>query len=72
MLHKLLRALQTREAEIAEHDAGIRRQIEPFRKAMLAWRQVPGIDEVTTCRAVRRLTALGYKVHLEQAASAPA
>jgi len=28
--------------------------------------------EHATHRAVRRLTALGYKVHLEQAASAPA
>ena len=54
MLHKLLRALQTREAEIAEDDADIRRQIEPFRKTLLAWMQVPGIDEVTARSLVRR------------------
>ena len=55
MLHKLLRALQTREAEIAEDDADIRRQIEPFRKAMLAWMQVPGIDEVTAWSLVAEM-----------------
>src|SRR5262252_3723763 len=55
MLHKLLRALQTREAEIAEDDADIRRQIEPFGKAMLAWMQVPGIDEVTAWSLVAEM-----------------
>jgi transposase len=55
MLHKLLRALQTREAEIAEDDADIRRQIEPFREALLAWMQVPGIDEVTAWSLVAEM-----------------
>ena len=55
MLHKLLRALQTREAEIAEDETDIRRQIEPFRKAVLAWMQIPGIDEVTAWSLVAEM-----------------
>jgi len=55
MLDKLLRALQTREAEIAEDEADIRKQIEPFHKAVLAWMQVPGIDEVTAWSLVAEM-----------------
>ena len=47
MLDKLLRALKTREAEIAEDERDIRSRIEPFRKAVLAWMQIPGVDEIT-------------------------
>jgi transposase len=55
MLNKLLRALQTRETEIAEDEGDIRRHIEPFRKAVLAWMQVPGIDEVTAWSLVAEM-----------------
>lgn len=55
MLDKLLRALKTREAEIAEDEADIRRQIEPFRKAVLAWMQIPGIDEITAWSLVAEM-----------------
>jgi transposase len=55
MLRRLLGALQTREAEIAEDETDIRRQIEPFRKAVLAWMQVPGIDEVTAWSLVAEM-----------------
>jgi transposase len=55
MLRRLLRALQTHEAEIAEDETDIRRQIEPFRKAVLAWMQVPGIDEVTAWSLVAEM-----------------
>jgi transposase len=55
MLDKLLRALKTRETEIAEDEADIRRQIEPFGKAVLAWMQVPGIDEVTAWSLVAEM-----------------
>lgn len=55
MLGKLLRALKTRETEIAEDDADIRRQIEPFRQAVLTWMQVPGIDEVTAWSLVAEM-----------------
>src|SRR5215469_18011701 len=47
MLRKLLGALKEREAEIADDETDIRKQIEPFRKAVLAWTQIPGIDEIT-------------------------
>jgi hypothetical protein len=47
MLGKLLRALQRREAEIAEDEVDIRRQIQPFLKSVQSWMQEPGIDEVT-------------------------
>jgi hypothetical protein len=47
MLDKLLRALKAREAEIAEDETDIRSHIEPFRKAVQAWMQLPGIDEIT-------------------------
>ena len=55
MLGKLLRALKTRETEIAEDDGDIRRQIEPFRQAVLTWMQVPGIDEVTAWSLVAEM-----------------
>ena len=55
MLGKLLRALKTRETEIAEDDTDIRRQIEPFRPAVLSWMQVPGIDEVTAWSLVAEM-----------------
>ena len=55
MLGKLLRALKTRETEIAEDDADIRRQIEPFRQSVLTWMQVPGIDEVTAWSLVAEM-----------------
>jgi transposase len=55
MLGKLLRALKTRETEIAEDNADIRRQIEPFRQAVLTWMQVPGIDEVTAWSLVAEM-----------------
>ena len=35
MLRKLLGALKEREAEIADDETDIRKQIEPFRKAVL-------------------------------------
>lgn len=47
MLDKLLRALETREAEIAEDEADIRKQIVPFQEAVQAWMQLPGVDEIT-------------------------
>jgi len=55
MLEKLLRALKTRETEIAEDEGDIRRQIEPFRQAVLTWMQVPGIDEVTAWSLVAEM-----------------
>jgi len=55
MLGKLLRALQTREAEIAEDEADIRRQIQPFAKAVQSWMQEPGIDEVTAWSLVAEM-----------------
>ena len=55
MLDKLLRALKTREAEIAEDERDIRSRIEPFRKAVLAWMQVPGIDEITAWALVAEM-----------------
>lgn len=55
MLDKLLRALKTREAEIAEDEIDIRCRIEPFRKAVLAWMQVPGIDEITAWALVAEM-----------------
>jgi transposase len=55
MLDKLLRALKTREAEIAEDEADIRSRIEPFRKAVLAWMQLPGIDEITAWALVAEM-----------------
>jgi transposase len=55
MLDKLLRALKTREAEIAEDETDIRSRIEPFRKAVLAWMQVPGIDEITAWSLVAEM-----------------
>ena len=57
MLAKLLRALKTREREIAEDEKDIRRQIEPFRNAVLAWTQLPGIDEVTAWSLVAEMGA---------------
>jgi transposase len=55
MLDKLLRSLKTREAEIAEDETDIRRQIEPFRKAVLAWTQLPGVDEITAWSLVAEM-----------------
>jgi len=43
MLDRLLRALETREAEMAEDECDIQREIEPFCKAVQAWMQLPGI-----------------------------
>jgi len=57
MLDRLLRALKTREREIAEDEKDIRRQIEPFRNAVLAWTQLPGIDEVTAWSLVAEMGA---------------
>lgn len=55
MLEKLLRALEIREAEIAEDEADIRRAIEPFRKAVQAWMQQPGIQERTAWSLVAEM-----------------
>jgi transposase len=55
MLRKLLGALKEREAEIADDEADIRQQIEPFRKAVLAWMQLPGIDELTAWSLVAEM-----------------
>jgi transposase len=55
MLGKLLRALETREAEIAEDEYDIRRQIAPFAKAVQAWMQEPGIEEVTAWSLVAEM-----------------
>jgi transposase len=55
MLRKLLRALKEREAEIADDETDIRQQVEPFNKAVLAWRQLPGIDEVTAWSLVAEM-----------------
>ena len=55
MLRKLLRALKEREAEIADDETDIRQQIEPFGKAVLAWMQLPGIDEVTAWSLVAEM-----------------
>lgn len=55
MLAKLLRALEIREAEIAEDEADIRREIEPFRKAVQAWMQQPGIEERTAWSLVAEM-----------------
>jgi transposase len=57
MLDKLLRALRTREAEIAEDEADIRRQIAPFAKAVQAWMQQPGIEEITAWSLVAEMGA---------------
>ncbi len=55
MLGKLLRSLETREAEIAEDDADIRVQIAPFEKAVRAWMQQPGIEELTAWSLVAEM-----------------
>ncbi len=55
MLDKHLRALRTREAEIAEDESDIRRQIAPFGEAVQAWMQEPGIDEVTAWSLVAEM-----------------
>ena len=55
MLRKLLRALKEREAEIADDETDIRQQIEPFRKAVLAWTQIPGINEITAWSLVAEM-----------------
>jgi transposase len=55
MLRKLLRALKEREAEIADDETDIRQKIEPFGKAVLAWMQLPGIDEVTAWSLVAEM-----------------
>ena len=47
--------MRTRETEIAEDEADIRQQIEPFRAAQLAWMQIPGIDEVTAWALVAEM-----------------
>jgi transposase len=55
MLGKLLRALEMREAEIAEDEADLRRAIEPFHKAVQAWMQQPGIEEVSAWSLVAEM-----------------
>ncbi|MFN7999406.1 MAG: IS110 family transposase [Bryobacteraceae bacterium] len=55
MLDKLLRALEVREAEIAEDEQDIRQAVEPYRKAVDAWMQQPGIDEVTAWSLVAEM-----------------
>lgn len=55
MLDKLLRALKTREAEIAEDEADIRRQIEPFQNAVQAWMQLPGVEEISAWSLVAEM-----------------
>jgi transposase len=55
MLRKLLRALKEREAEIADDETDIRQQVEPFSKVVLAWMQLPGIDEVTAWSLVAEM-----------------
>ena len=55
MLDKLLRALQTREAEIAEDEADIRQQIVPFQAAVQAWMQLPGVEEITAWSLVAEM-----------------
>ena len=55
MLKKLLKALKTRETEIADDEADIRKQMEPFRAAQVAWMQIPGIDEVTAWALVAEM-----------------
>jgi transposase len=57
MLDRLLRALKAREREIAEDEKDICRQIEPFRNAVLAWTQLPGIDEITAWSLVAEMGA---------------
>ena len=61
MLGKLLRALKTREVEIAEDETDIRNRIEPFRKAVLAWMQLPGIDEVTAWSLVAEMGLIWHR-----------
>ena len=55
MLDKLLRALEVREREIAEDEADIRRAIAPFAKAVQAWMQEPGVDEITAWSLVAEM-----------------
>jgi transposase len=55
MLDKLMRALEVREGEIAEDEADIRKEIEPFRKAVEAWKQEPGIDDVSAWSLVAEM-----------------
>jgi transposase len=55
MLDRLLRALETREAEMVEDERDIRREIEPFDKAVQAWKQLPGIEDVTAWSLVAEM-----------------
>jgi transposase len=55
MLDRLFRALETRETEIAEDERDIRREIEPFGKAVQAWMQLPGIEEITAWSLVAEM-----------------
>ena len=55
MLDKLLRAVKTREDEIAEDEKDIREAVEPFRQAVQAWMQEPGIDAVTAWSLVAEM-----------------
>lgn len=57
MLELLLGALKTREEEIAEYEKEIRQHIEPFRKAVEKWMQLPGIDERTAWSLVAEMGA---------------
>jgi transposase len=57
MLDRLLRALETREKEIAEDEKDIRRDIEQFQQAVEKWKQIPGIDEVTAWSLVAEMGA---------------
>jgi|SRR5215831_1379566 len=55
MLDRLLKALETREKEIEEDEKDIRREIQPFDKAIKAWMQLPGIEEVTAWSLVAEM-----------------
>ena len=55
MLDKLVRALETREAEVAEDEADIRQQIVPFQQAVQAWMQLPGVEEITAWSLVAEM-----------------
>jgi len=55
MLDRLFRALETREAEIGEDERDIRQAIEPFSKAIQAWKQLPGIEDITAWSLVAEM-----------------
>jgi transposase len=55
MLDKFLRALQSREAEIAEDEADIRQAIIPYQAAVNAWMQLPGVNEISVWSLVAEM-----------------